>query len=159
MSLSAFFLFTVPSSYGLWEYIKLSETKSQMGAAALGTTAYFAGGAIFPKAFFSEVDIFDTVTQQWTVDYLTEPRFGLSAVSKGIKVLFAYVVGGGSFNGQSFDNCTDTIDVFDSLTGAWSVMNLTAPLVWHSVESIGDKLVVAAGLTGSGSSWFDQDLI
>ena len=343
--ISTILLFAVLSSFGQWEYTNLSEAKGQMGVAALGTKAYFAGGyksgpldkieiydvktgewrywtlsaarilpigvtcgskvffaggAIFPTEFFSEVDIFDTVTQQWTVDYLSEPRFGLSAVSKGNKVLFAgginlttptaaynvvdiydtetrdwttnylsqprgtmgsavvgdlaifaggydnqvtsdrvdiynfttglwdtatlsesrgfvsattignkvliaggfrdgfipsnrvdiydavtntwsiaelsaprcsenvfatvcgkaFYVGGGSFDGQYLNDPSDVIDVYDSVTNTWSVMNLTAPLVWHSVVAVGDKLLIAGGQSFlEGSGWFDQDLI
>ena len=72
---------------------------------------------------------------------------------------YAFYVGGGTFNAPYFTDCSDVVDVYDSYTDTWSVIYLPVPLVWHSVTTAGNKLVVAGGQTFDGINWSDQDKI
>jgi len=189
---SVFLLFVMlPVAKSQWTYTNLSSPRDRMGAAVLGTKAYFAGGedkdgkvvssiqvydvkreawdndiplnlsaarmhpacvAAGSKVFFaggidmntaalfSEVDIWDTVTKQWTVKHLSVPRVFLSAVSNGEKVLFA----GGidvSGPGPSFD----VVDIYDVGTGLWSAAQLSIPRSSMGAAVAGNRAFFAGG--------------
>jgi hypothetical protein len=185
----AFLFCLVLHSQGQWIYDNLSKPKCQMGSAALGNKAYFAGGydnneiaqteveiynidtedwdstinlsqaRLFPsctgtgsKVFFAggidfstmscfdNVDIWNTITKEWTFDYLSVARFGASAVSKGNKVLFA---GGANLAaGLSYS----VVDIYDTATLAWSEANLAAPRASMASAVVGDLAFFAGGV-------------
>lgn len=175
-----------------WTYNNLSAPRYRMGAAVLGTKAYFAGGVnstnkpvstiqvydvknegwdtsiplylsvprmhpacvsagskVFfagginmnDEALFSEVDIWDTNTKQWTLKQLSIPRVFLSAVSNGEKVLFA---GGADLkvNGPTFD----VVDIYDMATGLWSVAKLSIPRTGIGAAVAGNRAFFAGGM-------------
>jgi len=190
--ISALFLSSVLVSYGQWTYTDLSEPKSGMGSASLGTKAYFAGGftgssyrskvevydvitkswstagnlsearfmvagvtcgsrIFFAGGFdwtqsFATVDIYSTLTNQWTVKQLSVDRFDMAAVSYGSKVLFA---GGCGF--PQFPNITwyDIVDIYDTLTGQWSAAYLSQPREGMAATVVNDLAIFAGGNTGN----------
>lgn len=118
----------------------LSVARAVPLATACGSKVLFAGGADFygSGAVYSTVDIFDTITQQWSVEQLSVPRLGAAVVSHGNKVLFA----GGSSIQQSITY--DIVDIYDVQTGEWSTATLSEPRVtWYAV--VGDLAVFAGG--------------
>lgn len=186
------FLVMLQNAQSQWTYSNLSAPRNRMGAAVLGTKAYFAGGAnivgeavstiqiydvkneawdtdvslnlsvprmhpacvtagskvIFAggvnmnnDVLFSEVDIWDTITKQWTLKQLSIPRVFLSAVSNGEKVLFA---GGADLkvNGPTFD----VVDIYDVVTGLWSVAKLSIPRVGMGATVAGNRAFFAGGM-------------
>jgi hypothetical protein len=190
---SVFLFFAIiPYVKSQWTYTNLSAPRDRMGAAVLGSKAYFAGGAdkdtlavssiqvydvkreawdtdiplnlsvarmhpacvaagskVFfaggidmkTAALFSEVDIWDTLTKQWTVKNLSVPRVFLSAVSNGEKVLFA---GGVDLAGPgpSFD----VVDIYDVATGLWSVAKLSIPRTGMGAAVAGNRAFFAGGI-------------
>jgi hypothetical protein len=185
-------LFSSLFSSGQWTYSNLSEAKAYLGAAVLGTKAYFAGGyneinslskveiydartgtwdttfdlsvpreltagvSCGSKVFFaggidlygtmtvySTVDIFDTLTQQWTVEQLSVPRVCIAAVSKGSKVLFA----GGVIATPYV--CADVVDIYDIETGIWTAVNLSEPRDARMAAVVEDLAFFAGGYNGS----------
>jgi hypothetical protein len=189
---SVFLLFVMlQNAQSQWTYDNLSAPRYRMGAAVLGTKAYFAGGEnssgqpvstiqvydaknegwdtsiplnlsvprmhpacvaagskIFfaggvnmnTEALFSQVDIWDTITKQWTLKQLSIPRVFLSAVSNGEKVLFA----GGvdlKVNGPTFD----VVDIYDMATGLWSVAKLSVPRTGMGATVAGNRAFFAGG--------------
>ena len=197
--LSVFFSFVMlQNAQSQWTFNNLSAPRDRMGAAVLGTKAYFAGGensanqavstiqvydvknetwdtsiplslsvprmhpacvAAGSKVFFaggvnmntellfSEVDIWDTITRQWTFKQLSIPRVFLSAVSNGEKVLFA---GGADVkgNGSTFD----VVDIYDVVTGQWSVTKLSIPRTGMGATVAGNRAFFAGGTMAETSS-------
>jgi len=190
--ISALFFSSVLVSYGQWTYTDLSEPKSGMGSASLGTKAYFAGGytgsgysskveaydvitklwntignlsearymvagvscgsrIFFAGGFdwtqsFATIDIYSTLTNQWTVKQLSVDRFNMAALSYGSKVLFA---GGCGF--PQFPNITwyDIVDIYDTLTGQWSTAYLSQPREGIAAAVVDDLAIFAGGNAGS----------
>jgi N-acetylneuraminic acid mutarotase len=109
-------------------------------ATAAGSKVFFAGGVDFYISgdVFSTVDIFDTVTQQWSVEQLSVPRLQTAVVSHGNKVLFA-----GGVNLEQ-GRVYDIVDIYDIETGEWSTANLSEPrVVWWA--TVGDLAIFAGG--------------
>jgi hypothetical protein len=105
---------------------------------ACGNWILFAGGADMISAeAYSEVDIWNTVTQQYILEELTVPRVFLSAVSNGQKVLFA--------GGTNLFVSYDVVDIYDVTTGSWSVSNLSSPRSDMGAVVIGDMAFFAGG--------------
>ena len=190
---SVFLLFVmIQNAQSQWTFDKLSAPRYRMGAAVLGTKAYFAGGAnsanqpvstiqvydvkskgwdtsiplnlsvprmhptcvtagskvffaggvnINNNALFSQVDIWDTITKQWTLKQLSIPRVFLSAVSNGEKVLFA---GGADIkvNGPVFD----VVDIYDIATGQWSAAKLSVSRACMGAAVAGNRAFFAGGI-------------
>jgi hypothetical protein len=120
--LSVWVLCIVCMAYGQWTYSDLSEAKAYMGATALGSKAYFAGG-MNSSGLKSTVEIYDAMTGEWdTTQHLSVARDLPSATTCGNLVIFA---GGVDFfsTGIAFS----TVDIFDTQSQSWSVYNLSVP--------------------------------
>ena len=184
--LSVFLFGIVLNSSGQWTYKNLSAPKDRIGAAVLGTKAYFGGGEdeylnpvstveiydvekedwetipsfqvprmhpagiacgtkiifagggdINTAEVFDNVDIWDTVTKQWTYEYLTIPRIFLSVVCNGNKVLFA--------GGTNFQYDYDVVDIYDVSTGTWTSATLSVPRSCMAAAVTGDQAFFAGG--------------
>ncbi len=125
----------------------LSQQRHVGAVAAVGTKIFFAGGRYPPVSpgpnFTSRVDIFDISTNSWSTAELSQPRWGLTAVTSGTKVFFA---GGTATQTQSGTTVSQTkrIDVYDDLTGSWSTLEM--PRAGHfSSIAFGTKLFFAGG--------------
>jgi hypothetical protein len=136
---------------GLYSYFgDLSVARGNIAGVACRTKLFFAGGAIFPEAGMTTVDIYDTVSGQWTVDQLSQGRFLISTASDGNKVLFAggfidyYLVG------------SQVVDIYDIQTGAWSIINLSEPRGGMASASVGDIAVFAGGIIDQMLPFSDQ---
>ena len=107
---------------------------------AAGTKIVFAGGV--PDGIpTNAVDIYDTVTHQWTTAKLSQPRIAMAAVSSGEKLLFA----GGNWSEGDFAGRYDNIDVYDAATNSWSVRPLTEARGGIAAAAIGSKVFFAGG--------------
>jgi hypothetical protein len=138
---SAFLLCFVMLSYGQWTYSDLSEAKAYMGATALGSKAYFAGG-MNSSGLKSTVEIYDAVTGEWdTTQHLSVARDLPSATTCGNMVIFA---GGVDFfsTGVAFS----TVDIFDTQSQSWSVYNLSVPRFNVAAFSLGNKVFFVGGV-------------
>jgi hypothetical protein len=177
------------SSTGEWDPTQqdLSVARDLVTAANCGSKVFFAGGVDFYSSgnVFSTVDIYDTLTHEWSVVDLSAARLNITALSYGNKVLFA---GGANPQVEAFDNIdiydaeTDTwsvghlpvprvayggvvndlgilpggfdssgvtkrVDIYNFTTGTWSVDSLSVARAWAGVAIIGDRMFIAGGVT------------
>jgi hypothetical protein len=121
--------------------INLSQARLYPSCVTAGSKVFFAGGIDFSTmACFDNVDIWNTITKEWTHDYLSVARFSSSGVSKGNKVLFA---GGANLAaGLSYT----MVDIYDTTTHSWSEANLTAPRAAMASAVAGDHAFFAGGV-------------
>ncbi len=115
---------------------------------AHGTKLYLVGGATAnvvgnPDALSAKVYIYDTVTEAWTEQPLSNPRHAMQGLTVGDKLLFA---GGADYwNGSAYIGTTDTVDVYDAINDTWSIEHLSAPRRWVSSAVVGGKAYLAGG--------------
>ncbi len=125
----------------------LSVARELPFATACGSKVIFAGGVDFygTGAVYSTVDIYDTITQIWTVKQLSLPRLQAAVVSHGTKVLFA---GGTNYQtGATYD----IVEIYDFETEEWSFASLSIPrVVWWA--KVGDLAIFAGGYSAQQSS-------
>jgi hypothetical protein len=142
------FFFTVMFSQGQWDSTFLSEITQQMGGAALGTRAYFAGGVVYQPDDITtnKVEIYDVISKEWQISSLSNSRKVVTGVVSGSKVFFA---GGTSID---LSTCFSTVDIFDTLTQAWTVGNLLVPRFALAAESKGNIVLFAGGV----NPWYNE---
>lgn len=122
------------------EAINLSVARQFPSGVASGNKVYFAGGTNFGTLeCFSEVDIWDTFSEEWEVEHLSVPRFDIGDVSYGNKVLFA---GGADI---ALNVCYDVVDILDTETGQWSTATLSQPRAAMGSAVVGDLAIFAGG--------------
>jgi hypothetical protein len=146
--LSAILLCTVWIAYGQWTSTSLSEAKWDMGSASLGSKAWFAGGYIESGSETSQVEVYDVSTGQWNIEYNLSFARGTSVgIACGSKVFFA----GGTPSPIS------TVDIFDTVTGTWTVESLSAPRFFPAAICYGSKVFFAGGF--QPDSYNSSDII
>jgi kelch-like protein 20 len=84
------------------------------------------------------VDIYDSVTGEWSSALLAQGRYQLAATTVGRKAFFA---GGTGAGGNS-----DLVDIYDTVTNEWSTATLSHPR-WTTAASTGTKAIFAGGYT------------
>jgi hypothetical protein len=130
---------------GKWDTpIHLSVARSGPSAVACDSMVFFAGG--YESASHtarSTVDIWDIPTQRWYVEQLSIPRFAISAVSKGHKVLFA---GGVLWDLTGYNR----VDIYDTQTGTWSTASLSIARGSMASAVVGDLAIFAGGILPGG---------
>jgi hypothetical protein len=114
-----------------------------MGVTTLGTKAYFAGGGT-GSGVLTLVESYDVETGTWAdVGYLSIARQVIAATSCGTKLFF-----GGGVNG-SMSTVYQTIDVYDTNTGLWTIEYLSVGRFDISALSHGDTVMFAGGCNNS----------
>ena len=109
------------------------------GTTTCGSKIFFAGGFDFVTTK-NVVDIYDTQTQQWSVEYLSEGRLSIAAVSHGSKVMFA-----GGFIFPAIQE-TNKVDIYDTLTGEWELEYLSIAREGMACAVVGDLAIFAGGI-------------
>ena len=95
--------------YAQWTTVTLSQARSDLSAASVGTKVFFAGGTVGGSAGVSNVvDIYDNNTNTWTTATLSTARGQLIATSVGSKVFFAGGVGNIFYS--------SVVDIYDNST-------------------------------------------
>ncbi len=139
----------------------LSQQRKVSAVATIANKIFFAGGTTPSTSpgphFSSRVDILDINTGSWNTAELSQPRWGLAAVTASDKVFFA----GGTATTPAVRQ-TSRIDVFDALSGSWSVVELPQPGHFSSI-AVGAKVFFAGGnsvfIYNSGNnSWSTKNL-
>jgi len=133
-------------STGLWDTTQhLSVARDLVTATTCGSKILFAGGVDFFSSsnVYATVDIYDTLTHQWSVHQLSAARFSITALSYGNKVIFA---GGANPQMQAFNN----IDIYNCETDSWSVEYLPVPKFTYGgvVNNLG---ILPGGIDSTGS--------
>ena len=128
-----------------WSIASLSKARAYANAVTVGNKVIIAGGVTGLNMPTKSVDIYDASTGKWTTATLSVARAGLeNAVVVSEK---AYIVGGGTFTGNSFTSPSDVIDIYDPVKNTWSIDFLSQPVASHSVVGVGNHLIVAGGKT------------
>jgi len=119
-----------------WTVSHLSASGNSIVAASLGTKVFFAGG---DGGFSSDgvwraqrVDIFDVNSNSWSTASLTEPKYGISAVTLNNKVYFS--------GGFAFTNISNRVEIFDNANNSWSLDSMYERKSHHGGIAAGDKI-------------------
>ncbi len=80
------------SASGLWSIATLSQARSGLAAASVGSKVLFAGG-INITATSNVVDIYDDRTGLWSTTTLSQARSYLAAAVVGSKVTYHHLIG------------------------------------------------------------------
>lgn len=135
-----------------WTTAKLSQGRYGMAALSAGGKIFFAGGTFYENGnytntFSSNVDIYDAVTNTWSLVALSEPRAYISAAAVGNKVFFA----GGSYLDRD-DNpvLTNRVDMYDLNTLISSTGILSLPRTDIAAVTAIDKIFFAGGSENYG---------
>lgn len=125
-------------SNGQWSYTNLSEPKSCMGSASLGTKAYFAGGQS-ATGYLTTVETYDVNTKLWEITgNLSAPRQFITGVVCGSQIFFA--------GGMDWNVTFSTVDIYDTVNGQWTVEQLSSPRFDFQAVSKGNKVLFAGGV-------------
>ena len=117
----------------------LSVPRDNPAGVSCGSKVFFAGGMNYNLGVtYSTIDIYDTVTKEWTNASLSVPRFSISAVSYGNKVLFA---GGISFPWVVYDE----VDIYNLETDEWTTEYLSQARGGIAGAVVGDMAIFAGG--------------
>lgn len=145
--------------------IRLSKPRTSITMAYAGNKVFFAGGmfttitktntlperdTIWADAY-NTVDIYDTQSGILTQATLSEPRYGMSAVAVGSKVLFAGGSGWKLIDGKLKGVTYATVDIYDIATGSWSVTQLSVPRSAIAATTAGTKAYFAGGLDSNAT--------
>jgi len=144
--LTTFLLFITFASQAQWSTATLSQARSDLSSASIGSKAFFAGGTIGGTAGVSNVvDIYDNSTNTWSTATLSAARGQLVATSVGSKVFFAGGVG------NIFPS--NVVDIYDNSTNLWSTATLSQPRWNLSAATVGTKVLFSGGyINGSAVS-------
>ena len=117
----------------------LTVPRDSPAGVSCGSKVFFAGGMNYNLGVtYSTIDIYDTVTKEWTNASLSVPRFNISAVSYGNKVLFS---GGISFPWVVYDE----VDIYNSETDEWTTEHLSQARGGIAGAVVGDLAIFAGG--------------
>ncbi len=139
ISLALFLTICISTTYISLPPANPLEQIEKAGAAALGTSAYFAGGVhCFGNFPVASVEIYNTETEEWDFSHqLSVARSLPAVVACDNKVFFA----GGKKNWSEVDYAE--VDIFHAETGRWTVEYLSVPRVTSAVAK--DNTVIFAG--------------
>ncbi len=120
----------------------------------MGNKVLFAGGVAGICGAWSRtstVDIYDLVTNSWSTTFLSGAKgSGQAAVTVNNKVYFSGGTGWpGNVQVPGNYYASNTIDIYDNATNAWSTSSLTEGKLGHAGVAVNDKIFWAGGWTGS----------
>jgi hypothetical protein len=135
----------------------ISEFRKGTTVAAAGNKLLFAGGHLgtIPS---SKVDIYDIAGNTWSVAELFEARVGITAARNGNQLFFTG--GATQYDIWSYDDSannwygeTRNIDVYDAITGNWSVKQLPQERGYMAWAVAGSKILYSNG------SWVESNRV
>jgi hypothetical protein len=113
--------------------VDLASTHNTGTATSLNGKLFLAGGS----SGVSQVDIFNSVLQQWTSASLSVARSWLCSASNGDISIFAA--------GYTGTAVTDVVDLFNHTTGIWTTSLLSAARQYQTCVAVGNKIMVYGG--------------
>jgi hypothetical protein len=119
----------------------LSQARESMVNATAGTKILFAGGLLAGYNISTRVDIYDFVSNAWSMAELSQARDDIAVATAGNKIFFA---------GGYSDILTDIlyfsrIDIYDALTNTWSTAELSQARTDLACATLGDQVFFAGG--------------
>ncbi len=131
-----------------WTTSKLSSPRFFMASAVVGDKVIFAGGQDEFGVPSNRVDIYDADSDLWVIDSLSVPRaFDDNDHNSAVVCGKAYFVGGMTMINGNYLSDYNTIDIYDPETNTWETDHLPYNLFGHSVAGVGNKLIVAGGMS------------
>jgi len=120
-----------------------------VAVATAGNKILFAGGFV-PSGlgnflFTSKVDIYDVVSQSWSIAELSVARGGISTVVSGDKIFFA---GGATY--ELFQVFYTAVDIYDASTNTWTFSSLSEGRSAIAGAAVGNKVLFAGGFVPNG---------
>ena len=141
---------------GTWTLAGLSREwfgrRYGMAVASVGNKVLFAGGGEPIGGDGSAlVDIYDAVTNTWTIAFLSQGRSGLAAVTWNDKVFFA---GGGHISDKDPYPWINSrvVDIYDESSNTWTTSSLSEGRSGLQGFSAGDKIYFSGGIVYPGVS-------
>jgi len=127
-----------------------------MATAANGNKIFFGGGEVGDGTWpVDSVDIYDVITNTWSVSHLSTAGHSIAAASVGNKVLFGG--GDGGFTGPGRET---RIDFYDVSSGNWSTALLSEmKRTGHAAVTVNEKVYFAGGETWPGNNPVPSDKI
>ncbi|MEZ4953654.1 MAG: kelch repeat-containing protein [Saprospiraceae bacterium] len=142
----------------VWSTVEMPSPLCFSGLGVHGSKLFIVGGAkanfnIDPNAASDKIYTYDTQTGEWSEQPLANPRLQLQGLSVGGKLMF---VGGYGWWNNGFPTVSDAIEVYDTLTGEWSLEHLPSARRNVTAVAIDGKAYFAGGRPyGNG---FSDDL-
>ena len=161
------------SQTGAWSVGKLSQARTEMTIATAGSLVLFAGGVlsgppdVATSTYSDRIDVYDSVSGQWTTGQLSQPSLRPAVASVGTRVLFASgFIGtdpavpplsrGPGLDSPLLARYSDAVDVYDSATGRWSRGALAQGRGHLAVATVGDRVLFAGGSNSRGGRNSDE---
>ncbi len=141
-----------------WTTAQLSEPRFGIAAVSYGNEVLFAGG-LDPGTHMSyaTVDIYNTETESWTTATLSRRPSGFMAYAvAGSKAIFA---GGYGYDAFWGDGVSNAVDIYDFNTGIWTTDTLPLARGFLSATAVGNKVIIAGGMTVSAGSVIPTDRV
>ncbi|MFT4541144.1 MAG: hypothetical protein ACI841_001522 [Planctomycetota bacterium] len=133
-----------PQDVNAWTVTALSQARASLSAESVGSVAIFASGERGALGLTDRVDIYDSLSDSWSIAQLSQSRLvgDNASTTIGSRAYFA--------GGQLITNTlSDVIDVYDAQTEAWSDMTLPDASGGLTGASIGNTAIFAGGYDSS----------
>ncbi|TWI79454.1 Kelch motif protein [Lacibacter cauensis] len=124
----------------VWSTANLSQARSGMAVAVMGTKVFFAGGtgilASGSVGLTSRIDIYDAATDGWSVLEMPHADGLLTALASGNKL----VILGGYY-----------ADIYDTANKRWTTINFGQPRYLATATNVKGKLYFSGGVTNKST--------
>lgn len=146
--------FFIVQLHAQWTSTFLPQARSEVAASSVGSKALFAGGqssTSYGTPYQTDrVDVYDALTNQWSVSTLSIPRSRIAAATVSDLVFFA----GGMTRGFGPSHSWATVDIYTESTNQWTTAQLSQARHSIAAVSAGGKVLFAGG-----SSLTPQDVL
>lgn len=124
-----------------WDSHTLSQNRGGMATTTVDGKVFLAGGYQFSDGTTSKlIEIYDSSSSSWSIDYLPESRREFAATNVGSKALF-----GGGWSATPYTIVRNSVDIYNSLTGRWSQASLSTSRDSLAATSVDCKAIFAGG--------------
>ncbi|MDB5323571.1 MAG: kelch repeatcontaining protein [Phycisphaerales bacterium] len=122
---------------------RLSTPRLSVAAVTVGTKAIFAGSQSEPE---KTVDLYDSVTRQWSTASLSQGRWWMGVTVVDGNAIFAGGTTAVNF-GYPPPDPSSVVDIYDSTTNRWSTAALSLARYQIVAATAGHKALFAGGVT------------
>ncbi|MEZ5013292.1 MAG: T9SS type A sorting domain-containing protein [Chitinophagales bacterium] len=132
-----------------WTTMNLSLAREVGGAGAINNKVVFAGGIGRdfggPTMLYNKVDIFDNTTGARTTGKLSKKKTNIACGAAANKIVFA---GGWYWDAMYNIKTSNSVDIYNTVSGTWSTALLSQKRDNISVAIIGNSIIFAGGTGG-----------
>jgi hypothetical protein len=143
------------NTWTIKDVVDLPPYRIDLSVAAVADKILVAGGGFWGDDIYTDrVDVYNTSTNSWSLDAISEARGALEAVSSQNKAFFA---GGYSYSNILGNNYwANKVDIFDHNNNSWSTANLSEGRGYVSTAAAGNKVYFAGGENNNGTLQFSD---